>query len=429
MSEKMSGYMSCETFEKNLNAFLDGELDDILRAQMMGHTKTCPTCSEKLEQMTRLLGICAEMDEDVVLPLAGQAAWRAAIQETSNAKNRPRASSWLRSVGMVAAALVFLIAGTIGYRIQSPRSLNDYGVMGSPMMKAQVNESLGYVAYDGGGQLAGGGLQRSFAPSTEIDGPEDITEEDAVAAQNSVSLANGSETDGRSKPVVLRSAVREIETTSFDADLLNLQDLVNEYEGDYKQSTISGQPIVSGETSGRTARMITRIPSELLSEFLKSLAVIGKTVYASESADDISSQYYDVQTRLDTYRAQQKRLQELIQSAQSMEDLIALEDKLYDVQNSIDSLEGQLRGWNSQVSYSSVTISIQEVAARDMVQPIGDTLGDRMRMGFYDSVNWLVGFLQDMFVMLVIIAPQLVIIIPAIVLVVVIVRTIRRRKK
>jgi len=60
---------------------------------------------------------------------------------------------------------------------------------------------------------------------------------------------------------------------------------------------------------------------------------------------------------------------------------------------------------------------------------VGDSLIERIRTGFFDSVNWLSGFLQDMAVTLAALAPILVILIPVVVLIIVIVKVVRKRKR
>jgi apolipoprotein N-acyltransferase len=70
-----------------------------------------------------------------------------------------------------------------------------------------------------------------------------------------------------------------------------------------------------------------------------------------------------------------------------------------------------------------------EVAVRNQVQPVGDSLMERIRTGFFDSVNWLSGFLQDMAVTLAALAPVLVVLIPIIILIIIIVRVVRARRR
>jgi hypothetical protein len=116
-------------------------------------------------------------------------------------------------------------------------------------------------------------------------------------------------------------------------------------------------------------------------------------------------------------------------SATNLTDIADLSDRFYDLQAEIDSLEGDIRGWNSKADDSLVTVSMTEVPVRDQLQPVGNTLGERIRTGFFDSVNWLSGFLQDMAVTLAAFAPVLVVLIPLAVLILVIVKVVRARKR
>jgi hypothetical protein len=166
-----------------------------------------------------------------------------------------------------------------------------------------------------------------------------------------------------------------------------------------------------------------------LDEFLTGLDVIGSLVYKSENAEDVSFQYYDSTARLDALKLQREQINKLLTSATDLTAVVELQDKFYDLQAEIDSLEGRIRGWDSKADYSQVTVHMAEVPVRDQVQPVGDSLIERIRTGFFDSVNWLSGFLQDMAVVLAAFAPILVVLIPLIVLVVVIVRVVRARKR
>lgn len=420
----MSVRMNCEIFQNNLNAFLDSELSEEMRAKMIEHAMNCPECGERLDQMTRLLTMCAEMDEGLVMPLDGQAAWRNAIREEVQKKKRPKTSAWMRSIGAIAAALVLLVSGTAYYRMQLPLSSDQYIPLLGGQQAKLVNQT-GEV-YDEGASYSQEAPQSGYLLDTDGSASDDLLygNADSMDADE-----DGQQSAGKSSAIVIRRATRDIETSAFDSDARNIEDLIDEYEGYFEQNSQRGQILEPGMTEGRTLYVTVRVPSEKLDDFLVSLSAVGTTTYSSESAEDISSRYYDTQARLDVKKEQHTRLKELIAEADSLTDIIELENKLYEVQADIDSIEGQLRGWNSQASLSSVDITMTEVAQRDKVQPITDSLGDRVKNGFYDSVNWLMAFLQDMAVFLAVIAPQLVIIIPLVILIVVIIRIVTRRRR
>jgi chromosome segregation ATPase len=229
--------------------------------------------------------------------------------------------------------------------------------------------------------------------------------------------------------IVLRSASRSINSTQFDADLNGVRDLVSEYGAYFELFSQSGTALEPGQSTGRTATMSVRVPTAQLDAFLSGLDAIGQTVNRNEYAEDITSQYTDTQTQLETLRAQRDQLDTMLKSATEIEDMIAITDKQQDVQTEIDSLEGQIKGWDSRVNYASVSLDLTEVSDSNRFNTIETTLGQRIAQGFSDSLNWMVGFAQDALVVLVMAGPQLVIWIPVLIIAFIIIRVVRNRRR
>jgi anti-sigma factor RsiW len=104
---------NCLWFDGNLNAYLDGELDREAREKMNAHARSCPACGQKLETMTRLLTMCAELDEGLSVPLEAQSAWRKAIRAEAQGHARKRnVDGWTRGLGWIAVALTLLTVST-----------------------------------------------------------------------------------------------------------------------------------------------------------------------------------------------------------------------------------------------------------------------------------------------------------------------------
>lgn len=424
----MTGQIDCKFFTEHLNAYLDSELDQSTRQEMHRHAANCPSCGERLESMTRLLTMCAEMDEGLAVPLEAQAAWRKAVREEAASRGRKvsgKGAVFRRWTGGIAAALVLLVGGTFAYRMRDnavpitlPRepsyvdstAPNYYAgtrmsTTGTQAVPAQMRmETDGAVSGDTG----------AIEDAVFIDG--EVAAQDQTAAGEEV----------QSEQVVLRTAERTLESSSFDQSLSYIQNLVTEYQGYFEQSTVDGQSFEEGG-QGRAAELSIRVASESLDDFLTSLDAVCTVTYKSESAQDISDRYYDVETRLESYRVQMERLNQLLGSA-SLEDMLLLEDKRTQVQQEIDSLEGQLKSWSGQAQRSTVYVTLREVEARDQVRSTGNGLGERVKTAFYDSLNWLNGFLQDAAVVLAIAAPVLVVLIPVLVVVWAIVAGVRHRK-
>ena len=59
--------------------------------------------------------------------------------------------------------------------------------------------------------------------------------------------------------------------------------------------------------------------------------------------------------------AEQESLLSMMEQAESIEDIIAINEQLTDVRYQIESMESQLRTYDNQVDYSTVNLYIDEV--------------------------------------------------------------------
>lgn len=432
----MNESMNCRQFSELLQAYLDRELEPADFAQFEAHAKACPECGRTLEEMTSILTDCAELDEGLEMPLAAQAAWRKAVREEAARRRKRFGFTMARNMGAIAAAFVVLVAGTLV--VNRMPSLNQYPTeekTAYPMMYADndleasglqmeaMSDANAMVLLDGAGSRA---LQIDGA--VEADMPMSALDEGATLEANIPIAPEGGAEPGLPKTEIklIRSASRDIESSDYDADMKALKDLVAEYEGIIEFENAYGQKITPDSSSGRYAHITCRIPTASLDEFLSSLDAVGESVARSESSEDISMQYFDVETRLNGQKALRDRLQAMIASAESIEDMIGIESKLSEVQSEIEYMEGQLKGWNSRISYSTVRLSLSEVADKNAMKPINPTtLADRIKTSFTASINTFLTFLEDMMVFLVLVWPWLLILIIAIVIVCVVTR--RRR--
>ena len=98
--------MKCEDFKKLIDAYIDGELDHAQAAEMLAHAQECKDCENELNLAEMLRDTIGGMDDDIVPPLAAQAAWRNAIKAETR---RIRMKKIYKYCGTVAAALIVLV--------------------------------------------------------------------------------------------------------------------------------------------------------------------------------------------------------------------------------------------------------------------------------------------------------------------------------
>lgn len=422
--------MRCEEFESRLNDYLDGALPEDERAQMLHHAQSCAPCGQLLHQMTDILGALHDMDRDTQMPLACQAAWRKAVRAECKAKRRTPA---LRAVTSVAAALVLLISGTFYSRLNtaSPMETPTLNPVSSavdpvPMSYTAINESY-RSDMPGGVQQARGQRIVSDGPvddNTATVSPEASPEATSDRLQNT---AAPEDTVRSNRPMLAYSAQLSVVSEDFEADVLNLSDLVQEFEG---YDELSSQ---SGEEGARRLNMVIRVPAGRLDEFVEAVSNLGTVTLKERRAEDLSSSYYDTESRIESLEAQLSRLNELMQTAQ-LSDITTLSEQIAQVQEELDTLNGQRAGYDNSLSYARVTVDLSEgdstpASSGDQPSSSGSGLTDRMSAAFTESVNGMGGFLEEMCVNLACWAPYIALLIPPILLIWCIVALIRRKRK
>lgn len=218
----------------------------------------------------------------------------------------------------------------------------------------------------------------------------------------------------------------ESRTKKFDEDYNAILTNLQAVGGYVENSSIKGTKPENWQDDGRYASMTLRVPSAKFDAFMNMLKGLGQTVSTSVTGTDISLQYFDVETRLETLRIRETRLQDLLKEAKGLEDIIELERELGNVSEEIRRLETQKRDYDSLIDFSTVTIYLQEANEVQSVTPSEEPLGNRITTAFYAVLNALAKFGEGLLIFFVGGSP---ILIPLAVIAVVVILLVRRNKK
>lgn len=208
-------------------------------------------------------------------------------------------------------------------------------------------------------------------------------------------------TDETAQKIIYNADIN-MESTDFDAARDTLLAAVDDCGAWMEYSSLSGD----AKDHDRYAYYTVRVPVENYRTFLAAVGEAGSVLDLSETAENITSSYIDVQARLSALEAQRDRLNELADQAETTADLLEIESQLSDVQYQLENYTRQLRSMDQQVSYSTVDIYLREVAT---LTPTGVTFGERIADAFGGGWDAFVGFLQGLVIALVYLWPVLLI--------------------
>ena len=217
-----------------------------------------------------------------------------------------------------------------------------------------------------------------------------IAEQANMASAQGVEAETAAEAEeGQTLQKIIYNVYMSIQTTTFDESSSSLEALITECGGYCENQNSS-----NNKGRYRDASYTVRIPAGNLETFLEGIDQIGTVSYMNRSADDVSESYYDIQSRLTSARTKLERLNELLKDAEDMEDIIALESAISDTQWEIDSYQGTLNYYDSRVSYSTVTIELQEVA-EVVAEEAPMSFGERVSSAFHQGVRGFVNFFKN----------------------------------
>jgi len=250
------------------------------------------------------------------------------------------------------------------------------------MMAEAAAEEVLFDAKSAAGSLENGSQRQALSASTIQAASEDMAEPETAADSAAEGIAEYA-------PKIIYNVYMQMQTKEYDSTLSEIEQAIAANNG-YSES----QNFSNGSGSYRSANYTIRIPAENLDSFLAQAEEIAAVTYIDKSATDVSEQYYDTQSRLVSAQTKLARLQELLKDAKDMADIVELESAISDAQWEVDSYAGSLKYYDSQVEYSTVSISLQEVY-EVVNDEVPQTFGEKIAQAFDQGVKSVGAFFKD----------------------------------
>ena len=108
-----------------------------------------------------------------------------------------------------------------------------------------------------------------------------------------------------------------------------------------------------------TATVTVRVPSRSFETALRRFGKLGEVEYQSTSAEDVSDQMVDLEARLRHARAVERRLLRFLEATDTIREMLAVQDRLDQVQLEIEQLTAQLEALREVVAFSTITVSLR----------------------------------------------------------------------
>lgn len=256
---------------------------------------------------------------------------------------------------------------------------------------------------------------------------EDYDEASGYEAEgNDSSGADAAETAVETNRKLIKTINLELETLEYEKTIAFLEKSVSECGGYIESSSLEGSSIYSSY-SERYGSFTVRIPKDKTDGFIQGMDENTNIRRKSENTEDITLQYVDTESHKEALKVEQERLLEILEKAETVEEIISLESRLSQVRYELGSYESTLRTYDNLVDYTTICIEVNEV--QEITEPPKQSAGERMIFGFLDSVKNIGSGVKECIIWFVIHIPYLIMWAVIIGVVILIVRIIKKRRK
>lgn len=239
------------------------------------------------------------------------------------------------------------------------------------------------------------------------DANESFVSEDSSAVEAGITdtAPNLQQTKLRESPQqrrIIYTTRLSMEATDYDTTRHALEQAIDSVEGYVAQqdeSTPSNQQ--------RTLNCTYKVPVERYNEFLDLVAKSGNLTHSNETSDDITSEYIDVEARVNALVDQRDQLLALQEQATDLSDLLAIQEQLTQTQGQLESLQQQLNYYNNQTSYCTVHVCLEEV---DVYSATDANLFTKISVAFTNGLKDFVHTLSSIFLSIIHLLPWILII-------------------
>lgn len=202
----------------------------------------------------------------------------------------------------------------------------------------------------------------------------------SVAPSDSSQLDIPDNLENKEEQKIISMLKLNVESKEFDNDIENLENKIHSLNG-----YISSHNVEKTEEGSRRGNVLIRVPQDKADSLIDFIKGNFQIVAESSQAVDVTTHYYDTETRIKNLESQEEQLRELYKRTEKIEEIIIINDKLNEVVEEKENLVRSFVGMKDRISYSTVDITIREVSEFTIIDSIDDTTMEKITKALSNS--------------------------------------------
>lgn len=396
--------MSCNEICDKLSLYIDNELSDEEMHQMEEHFKSCENCQKELNEYKNLISVLQSLPEEEPPEGYCKRLHKKLLENSPQSKAKKTASKlkginrfkWMK-YGSIAAAfvLVFLVA-----------NINNLG-MKNLGMKAKTESSYDMAATEENRATAPQITAPEEAPKMGYDEQnmeEDRGEASTYPISDSVMLTS---LKAEKEMKVIKNGTISAQTEDYDIFLDDLSMKLSSIGGFLESNNTEVYQVYDGNKLMYGSIRI-RVPQESFYELVDYLENTVEVRRKNINETDVTKEYYEKDNKVKNLEVQEQHLRELFGKANTVEEMLLIENELRRVRTEIDALNLSLSDINDRAKMSTINLEIEEVMTASLTLKAKDSVWERSKNGFINTVNGIIRALENLVVNIVSSSPILI---------------------
>ncbi len=187
------------------------------------------------------------------------------------------------------------------------------------------------------------------------------------------------------------------DTENYIDSVNELKNLMNQYGAFLEYENERNNGGYGNTPSLHIYNATIRIPSENYQDFLDNMGNVGELMNKCQDVQNLSQEFSDLSSELEVLEAKRDSYIAMMKEAKTLDDmesLLMIDERLTEVEVSINQIKTRLNSINNDVAYSYITVTISEV--KEYEDPAPETFGERVAQGFKNGWENFVGGCQNL---------------------------------
>jgi len=155
-----------------------------------------------------------------------------------------------------------------------------------------------------------------------------------------------------------------IQSSSVD---IGVEEVSRSFQEIIRIATTAGGFVSSSSFSNvddqQVADLTIRVPGDAYQTVLGQIRGMGEVATESSDAQDATEEYTDLQARLRTLQATEQRYLELLARAETIPDILTVQDRLDSVRGQIEQVQGRINLLDHLTELATITIHVRPITA------------------------------------------------------------------